>query len=168
MSRPRITLIAAVARNAVIGLENRLPWHLPEDLRHFRAVTRGHPVIMGRRTWESLPESFRPLPGRLNIVVSRTIDKAPGATRVDSFEAALTRLTDLPEAFVIGGARLYAHALPWADRLCLTEIDLDVTGDTRFPEFSRTTWQETHRTPHVSKTGLTFAFVTYERRDRGN
>ncbi|MDR3351713.1 MAG: dihydrofolate reductase [Zoogloeaceae bacterium] len=162
---PRLTLIAALARNNVIGVGNRLPWHLPEDLRHFRACTRGHPVIMGRRTWESLPDAFRPLPERPNFVLSRDpAYSAPGATQVASLEAALARLAGLPEAFVIGGARLYAQALPRAERLCLTEIDLEIPGDVFFPVFSRSLWRETRRgETQVSETGLPFAFVTYER-----
>ncbi len=162
--RPRLTLIAAVARDRVIGIENRLPWHLPEDLQHFRRVTRGHPVIMGRRTWESLPDTFRPLPGRLNIVISRqTAYEAPGAQVVDSPAAALERVGELPEAFVIGGEQLYAQALPLADRLILTEVEMDVAGDAWFPAFDRNQWLETSREVHVSSDGITFAFVTYER-----
>lgn len=112
-----LSLIAAVARNRVIGKNNQLLWHLPEDMKHFREVTRGKPVIMGRKTWESLPEKFRPLPGRHNIVVSRNLDyKAPGATLVSSLEDAihLTRSDD--ETFVIGGETLYRQALERAHR----------------------------------------------------
>lgn len=164
MHRPRLTLIAAMARNRVIGNANQLPWHLPEDLRHFRNVTRGYPVIMGRRTWESLPASFRPLPGRLNIVVSRQPDyPAAGATLAPSLDAALAIAGDAPEAFVIGGAQLYALALPNADRLMLTEIDKEIAGDAWFPAFDRTTWIETSREVHVSADGTAFAFVTYVR-----
>ncbi len=161
---PRLTLIAAVARDRVIGINNTLPWHLPEDLKHFREITRGHPVIMGRKTWESLPEAFRPLPGRLNVVISRQADyAAPGAQVVSSLEAALELAHDLPEIFVIGGEQLYALALPQADRLLLTEVEMDVAGDAWFPEFSRETWMENSREVHVSADGITFAFVSYER-----
>lgn len=164
MPHPRLTLIAAVARNRAIGLNNQLPWHLPEDLKHFRNVTRGHPVIMGRKTWESLPDSFRPLPGRLNLVMSRQKDyEAPGARKVDSLSEALAVVSNTPEAFVIGGAELYAQALPQANRLILTEVETDVAGDAWFPEFDRTLWLESSREVHVSQQGLTFAFVTYER-----
>lgn len=164
MPHPRLTLIAAVARDRVIGINNQLPWHLPEDLKHFREVTRGHPVIMGRKTWESLPEAFRPLPGRLNLVVSRQADYlAPGAQVADSLPAALAHAEQLPEAFVIGGEQLYAQALPLADRLILTEVEMDVAGDAWFPEFDRSTWVESSREVHVSDKGVTFAFVTYER-----
>jgi dihydrofolate reductase len=161
---PRLTLIAAVAHNRVIGVKNRLPWHLPEDLRHFRRVTGGCPVIMGRKTWESLPGAFRPLPGRLNIVVSRQSSGfAPGAQTAASLPEALACAGNSPEAFVIGGKQLYALALPQARRLMLTEIELDVPGDAWFPEFDRSRWRETRREAHVSGNGLAFAFVTYER-----
>ncbi|MDR0528111.1 MAG: dihydrofolate reductase [Zoogloeaceae bacterium] len=172
-SCPRLTLIAAVARNRIIGAQNRLPWHLPEDLRHFRDATLGHPVLMGRHTWESLPEKFRPLPGRLNLVLSRqTHYTAPGARVFPELSAALKFLTRkspeaapglTPEIFVIGGAKTYADALPFAHRLLLTEIDLDVEGDARFPEFSRTNWRETKRETHSSAAGYSFHFVTYTR-----
>lgn len=164
MPHPRLTLIAAVARNRAIGLNNQLPWHLPEDLKHFRTVTQGHPVIMGRKTWESLPDSFRPLPGRLNLVMSRQKNyPAPGARMVASLSEALEAVNQTPEAFVIGGAELYAQALPQANRLILTEVETDVAGDAWFPEFDRTLWLESSREVHVSQQGLTFAFVTYER-----
>ncbi|MDR3322895.1 MAG: dihydrofolate reductase [Zoogloeaceae bacterium] len=157
-------MIAAVAHHRVIGVQNRLPWHLPEDLRHFRALTRGHPVIMGRKTWESLPDAFRPLPGRLNIVISRQPDyPAPGAQVASSLPEALALAAGHPEAFVIGGEQLYALALPQANRLLLTEIGLDVPGDACFPAFDRQEWRETGRETHVSATGLPFAFVAYER-----
>ena len=138
-----LSLIAAVARNRVIGKNNQLLWHLPEDMKHFREVTRGKPVIMGRKTWESLPEKFRPLPGRHNIVVSRNLDyKAPGATLVSSLEDAihLTRSDD--ETFVIGGETLYRQALAQAHRLYLTEIDQNYEGDAFFPEVSPKNWIE--------------------------
>lgn len=164
MPHPRLTLIAAVARNRVIGLNNQLPWHLPEDLKHFRTITQGHPVIMGRKTWESLPDSFRPLPGRLNLVMSRQENyQGPGARMVKSLPEALESVSNTPEAFVIGGAELYAQALPIANRLILTEVEADVAGDAWFPEFDRTLWLESSREVHVSQQGLTYAFVTYER-----
>lgn len=164
MHHPRLTLIAAVARNRVIGINNQLPWHLPEDLQHFRHVTRGHPVIMGRKTWESLPDAFRPLPGRLNIVISRQKDyQADGAQVADSLAAALELVGELPEAFVIGGEQLYTLALPQAARLMLTEVEMDVQGDAWFPQFDPGSWLETSREVHVSGQGITFAFVNYER-----
>ena len=156
-----LSLIAAVARNRVIGKNNQLLWHLPEDMKHFREVTRGKPIIMERKTWESLPEKFRPLPGRHNIVVSRNLDyKAPGATLVSSLEDAihLTRSDD--ETFVIGGETLYRQALAQAHRLYLTEIDQDYEGDAFFPEVSLNQWRESSR--RVGGDG--FSFVVYEHR----
>lgn len=164
MARPLLALIAACARGGVIGIENRLPWHLPEDMKFFRETTRGKPVIMGRKTWESLPDAFRPLPGRLNIVVSRNPDfQAAGGQVVASLEAARAAAGDADIAFVIGGAELYRQALPLADRLLLTEIDRDYAGDAFFPDFDRSVWRETARQPHVAESGLPFAFVSYER-----
>ncbi|MDR2637586.1 MAG: dihydrofolate reductase [Zoogloeaceae bacterium] len=169
---PLLSLIAAVARDRVIGIDNRLPWHLPEDLRHFRATTRGHAVIMGRKTWESLPENVRPLPGRQNIVLSRQAGYAasglsPGVWLLPSLPAALEKLAaeqpDATEAFIIGGERLYAEALPLAHRLLLTEIDLQTEGDAWFPAFNREEWREASRENHVSEQGIPFAFVRYER-----
>lgn len=161
---PSLTLIAAVAANGVIGKDNRLPWHLPEDLGHFKTLTTGHAVIMGRKTWDSLPAKFRPLPNRLNVVVTR--DSAfradPPAVVVHSLPAAL-ETAGSRDTFVIGGAEIYALALPLADRLELTEVDIAPDGDARFPEFDRSAWQETARARHRSTSGLDFAFVTYQR-----
>jgi len=158
-----IVIIAAVARNGVIGKDNALPWRLPEDLRHFKALTLGHAVIMGRKTWESLPERFRPLPGRLNIVVTRDPGyRAAGATVVHSLAEA-QKVDASRTAFVIGGAELYAHALPLAQRLELTEIDADIDGDAHFPAYDRSQWREVKRAAGSSADGLAYAFVTYER-----
>jgi len=158
---PRVYLVAAVAANGVIGAEGKLPWHLPEDLRHFKALTLGHPVIMGRKTWESLG---RPLPGRENVVVTRTPGyEAPGAHVAASLEAALALCAGEPVAFVIGGRELYAAALHSADGLVLTEIAREYAGDVRFPDFDRTAWHETERRPQTSGDGLRFDFVLYER-----
>ncbi|MCK9380065.1 MAG: dihydrofolate reductase [Sulfuritalea sp.] len=163
MPKPILTLIAAVARNGVIGIDNRLPWRLAADLKHFKALTLGHAVIMGRKTWESLPASFRPLPGRHNIVVTRDAAyHAAGATVAASLPAALSA-AESDEAFVIGGAELYAAALPLADRLQLTEIDAAFEGDTHFPAFDRGQWQETARETHHDAAGFGYAFVTYQR-----
>ena len=160
-----ISLIAALASNRVIGKDNALLWQLPEDLRYFRATTRGKPVIMGRRTWESLPEPFRPLPGRHNIVVSRDpAYPASGATLAGSLEDAVRQALDADEVFVIGGAQLYREALPLADRLYLTEIDQDFDGDVFFPDFSPHDWQEISRQPGQASSGLRFAFVVYQRK----
>jgi len=156
-----VYLVAAVAANGVIGAGGKLPWRLPEDLRHFKALTLGHPVIMGRRTWESLG---KPLPGRENIVVTRTAGyEAPGAHLAASLEAALALCAGESLAFVIGGSELYAAALPLADGLVLTEIRRDYDGDVRFPEFDRAAWRETQRKPQTSADGLRFDFVLYER-----
>lgn len=160
---PRITLIAAVARNRVIGAGNALPWRLPEDLKRFKSLTLGHPIIMGRKTWESLG---RPLPGRTNIVISRSTGlAAPGISVVDSLEAsvAMAARAGADEAFIIGGAQIYAQALPIADRLQLTEIDRDYPGDAHFPEFDPALWRETLRERHHAEAGFDYSFVTYER-----
>jgi dihydrofolate reductase len=160
---PRIALIAAVAANGVIGADNRLPWRLPEDLERFRALTMGHAVIMGRKTWESLPEKFRPLPGRQNIVVTRNAGyQAAGATVVAALADAVAAARG-SEAFVIGGAELYKAALPMADRLELTEIDADYEGDTWFPARDPAQWCEVARDAHRDEAGLGYAFVTCER-----
>ena len=163
MPKPILTLIAAVARNGVIGIDNRLPWHLPADLKHFKALTTGHTVIMGRKTWESLPAKFRPLPGRRNIVVTRNAGyQAEGAVVTTSLQAALAA-AESGEAFVIGGAELYAAAMPLANRLQLTEIDASVEGDTWFPAIDHHQWRESAREAHRDEAGLDYAFVTYER-----
>jgi len=160
-SGPRVYLVAAMAANRVIGAAGKLPWHLPEDLKHFKSLTYGHPVIMGRRTWESLG---KPLPGRENIVVTRTPDyAAPGARIAYSLEAALALCAAARTAFVIGGGELYAAALPSADGLFLTEIQQDYEGDARFPEYDRSAWRESRRQPHRAADGLRFDFVVYEK-----
>ena len=164
-NRPLLALIAAVARNGVIGRANALPWHLPEDLRHFRETTTGHAVMMGRRTWESLPPKVQPLPGRRNIVLSRRAGwMAEGAEVVHSLDAALALLQGQPRAFVMGGAALYAAAMPLADELCLTEIHQDFDGDVFFPPFDRSDFVETARQPQRAAHGFDFDFVTYRRR----
>ena len=161
----KLVLVAAVARGGVIGRNGVVPWRLPEDLAHFRELTTGHPVVMGRRTWDSLPERFRPLPGRRNVVLTRDPDwRAPGAERASSVEDALRVLDASPRVFVIGGAEIYTAALPLADELELTEIDADVEGDARFPAFDPSEFVEAAREPHVSESGLPFSFVTYRRR----
>ncbi|MBA2424619.1 MAG: dihydrofolate reductase [Actinobacteria bacterium] len=161
----RVSLVAAVARGGVIGLEGGLPWRIPEDMRHFRELTIGHPVIMGRRTWDSLPERFRPLPDRRNVVVTRNAAwRGDGAERASSLEDALRLLDGAPRVFVIGGAELYAVTLSLADELLLTEIDADVEGDTLFPPWERRAFEETSREQHVSEAGIPFSFATYRRR----
>ena len=157
---PRIYLVAAVARNGVIGANGKLPWHLPEDLQHFKKLTLGHPVIMGRRTWDSLP---RVLPGRENIVVTRSANRdMPGASVANSVEAALALCAGEPVAFVIGGAGIFAETMPIADGLVLTEIDRDYEGDVFFPAWERGAWKETQREKHTSAKGVPFSFVLYE------
>jgi dihydrofolate reductase len=160
----RIALVAAVARGGVIGRGGALPWHLPEDLRRFRELTTGHAVVMGRKTWDSLPERFRPLPGRRNVVVTRDPSwSAAGAERAGSLEEALRLLATEPCVFVIGGAEVFARALPLADELYLTELDLEVEGDTVFPSWDRGAFVETSREPGTSAGGVPFAFVAYRR-----
>jgi dihydrofolate reductase len=165
----KVSLVAAVARGGVIGRDGGIPWRLPEDLARFRELTMGHPVVMGRRTWESLPDQFRPLPGRGNVVVTRNPEwSAQGADRVSSIEDAFDLLEAEPEVFVIGGGEIYAAALPHADALLLTEIDAEVEGDTTFPAWNRAEFEEVSRGSHVSEDGTRFAFVTYERRRDGS
>lgn len=171
-----LILIAAVARNRVIGLNNQLPWHLPEDLKHFRALTRGHAVVMGRKTWESLPAAFRPLPGRRNMVLTRqtalSADPAfAGAELCASLDQACERLAATSggqvgglAVYVIGGVDIYRQSLALADRLEITEVDLLPAGDAWFPEIDPLVWEETAREPGVSAEGCQFAFVSYQRR----
>lgn len=164
LAPPRLALIAAVARNGAIGRDNGLLWSDPADLRHFRQATLGCPVIMGRRTWESLPERFRPLPGRRNLVVTRQIAyAAPGAETAPGLGEALARLAGVPLVFVIGGGQLYAQALPLADELVLTEIDAGLDGDTFFPRWDRARFVETTREAQRAADGTHFAFVRYRR-----
>ncbi|MDD0809151.1 dihydrofolate reductase [Curvibacter sp. RS43] len=157
-----LKLIFARAANGVIGRDNALPWHLPEDLAHFKRTTLGCPVIMGRRTWDSLPPRFRPLPGRQNIVLSRNPAwVAEGALRVGSLSEALASLPPEQDVWVIGGAELYAQALPLAQQAVVTEIAQDFEGDAMAPQFGPG-WTELSRSDlQQSSTGLTFRFVTY-------
>lgn len=161
-----LTLIVARARNGTIGRDNALPWRLPEDLAHFKRTTMGAPVIMGRKTWDSIG---RPLPGRRNIVVSRNPAlKLEGADMAGSLEEAQRLCGGVEQVFLIGGAQLYVEALPSADRLIVTEIDADVEGDAHFPDIDRTQWIEiTRETHHSAANGFDYAFVTYERPPSG-
>jgi dihydrofolate reductase len=155
-----LALIAAVASNGVIGDANRLPWRLPADLRRFRALTTGHTVIMGRKTWASIG---RALPHRQNVVVTRQPNfEAPGAEIAHSLPAALARARCPEPVFCIGGGELYREALPHATTLYLTEIAHDVAGDTTFPAFDRRAWREIAREPQAHD-GFAYAFVTYRR-----
>ena len=165
----KVSLVAAVARNGVIGRAGGLPWQIPEDLARFRELTTGHAVVMGRRTWDSLPERFRPLPGRRNVVVTRNeVWREPGGERAGSLAEALELLAGEERVFVIGGGELYVEALPLADELQLTEIDSEIEGDTLFPSWERTAFEEVSREEQVSVTGLPFAFVTYARRSQAS
>jgi len=161
-----LTLIVAKARNGVIGRDNALPWRLPEDLAHFKRTTMGAPVIMGRKTWDSIG---RPLPGRRNIVVSRNPAlQLAGAEVAPSLEEAQRLCVGVEQVFLIGGAQLYAEALPSADRLVVTEIDAEVEGDAHFPPIDQSRWVETARESHHSETnGFDYAFVVYERPPSG-
>lgn len=165
MTRPVVALIAAVARNGVIGDGSGLLWHIPEDMQFFRRTTAGSPVIMGRKTWDSLPPRFRPLPGRRNIVVTRQPAwQAPGAEHAPSIEAAVARTADCGRVFVIGGAEVYAAALPLADELLLTRIDRDFAGDTRFPSIPGSFVEVGRETVHAAPpNGFDIAFVTLRR-----
>jgi dihydrofolate reductase len=150
------SLVVAMDRNRVIGRDNALPWKLPEELAHFKRVTMGHPVIMGRRTWESIG---KPLPGRHNIVVTRNSGyAAPGCTIVGSLDAAWRAAGDAQEACVIGGTSLFEEALPVADRIHLTEVEAEVAGDTWFPEFDRAQWDEHEVTRHPADARHAHAF----------
>jgi dihydrofolate reductase len=161
-SGPRVYLVAAVAANGIIGAGGRLPWHIPEELKHFKRLTLGHPVIMGRRTWESLKG---PLPQRENIVVTRTPGyEAPGAAVAASLGAALALCIGESVAFVIGGTQLFEESLPLADGMVLTEIKRDYEGDTWFPAWDRSQWRESQREPHTAADGTKFDFVLYERK----
>ncbi len=154
-----ISVIAAMARNRVIGINNTLPWRLPEDLKHFKALTLGHHIIMGRKTYESIG---KPLPGRTTVIVTRNpAYQEEGCITVTSIEAAIAACGDDAEVFFVGGAELYAQVLPRADRLYLTEIQAEYAGDAWFPEFS-SAWRETERREQVSPEGLAYHFVTYQ------
>jgi dihydrofolate reductase len=162
-----IGLVYARARNGVIGKDGVLPWRLPEDLAHFKQVTLGCPVIMGRKTWDSVPPRFRPLPGRQNIVITRQADwDEAGATRVSSLAEALALCRDEPRVWVIGGAGIFAQAAPLAHIVELTEIDADFEGDVVAPALGPE-WKEVSREHHVSSNGLHYSFATYTNTQRG-
>ncbi|MFC5667209.1 dihydrofolate reductase [Kitasatospora misakiensis] len=167
----RIGLIWAQTPDGVIGADNTMPWHLPEDLEHFKATTLGHPVVMGRRTWESIPPRFRPLPGRRNIVVTRDPRwAADGADRAGSLDEALRLAAAAPgagttaEAWVIGGGQLYRSAIALATTLSVTEIDLSVEGDTYAPAIDPAWTLTEDRGPQTSTSGLRYRIRTYTRR----
>jgi dihydrofolate reductase len=159
----QVGMILARSRNGVVGKDGGMPWHLPEDLARFKRVTMGCPVIMGRKTWDSLPPRFRPLPGRANIVVTRQAHwRAEGAARAGSLAEALALCGDAPRAWVIGGAEVWTQAIARADLAEVTDIDADFEGDTFAPELGAG-WTETARERHRSAAGLDFSFVTYRK-----
>jgi dihydrofolate reductase len=159
----QLKLIFARAANGVIGHNNTLPWHLPEDMAHFKRTTMSCPVIMGRKTWDSLPPQFRPLPGRLNVVVTRQTDwLADGAQVVHSLQQACAVCPPDSTAWVIGGAEIYAQAQPLAQFAVVTDIEASYEGDAFAPQFD-SGWLEIARERHVSCTGINFSFITYQR-----
>ncbi|MBC7580155.1 MAG: dihydrofolate reductase [Tardiphaga sp.] len=159
-----LTLIAGVARDGGIGRNNELLWRLPEDMARFKALTLGHPVIMGRKTWDSLPAKFRPLPGRRNIVLSRDSSLLlDGAERFGSLDGALAACAEADQVFVIGGAKIFAEALPLANRLELTEFDAALDADVFFPAWDRSGFTESFRETRTSPQGWRFDFVTYDK-----
>lgn len=157
----KINMIFARSANGVIGKDNAMPWHLPEDLAHFKKLTFGCPVIMGRKTWDSLPPKFRPLPGRTNIVITRQPDwQAEGAQTAASLQDALVLCQATHDVWIIGGAQIYAQAEPLANRVEVTYIDQDFAGDAFAPTLG-SQWVQSRREEHVSLTGLNFSFITY-------
>jgi len=159
----RVSIIAAMASNRTIGIDNRLPWNLPEDLKHFRQLTMGHHILMGRKTWESIG---KPLPGRSSVIITRSQDyQVPGCRTANSIPEAIAACGDDGEVFFIGGADLYLQALAVAQRVYLTEIQRDFDGDAHFPALDPATWREVTRTRHQSagEQALPFHFVMYER-----
>lgn len=154
-----LSIIVAVARNRVIGANNTLPWHLPEDLKRFRVLTTGHHIIMGRKTYESLN---RLLPGRTTVIVTRNSNyRVAGALIANSLQQAIKLCGNDEEVFLIGGAELYRDGLKLANKLYITEIDAAFEGDAFFPEFDKTKWQEISREDYVSEQGLPFRYMTY-------
>ena len=169
--RPRLVVVAAIARNGTIGNGHELVWRIPEDMAHFKRVTLGHPVLMGRRTWDGLPPRFRPLPGRRNLVLTRQPGwQAPGAEAVHTLEEAVARCRGSERLCVIGGAQLWALALPQVEELVLTEIDHDYAGDTVFPAWDRSAFVEASRERVQAAAPNDFAldFVTYRRSRPGS
>lgn len=162
-----LSLIAAVSDDNVIGKDGTLPWRLPDDLRHFHDLTMGHPVIMGRKTYESIPEKHQPLPGRTNIILTRHGLEIPGCIVVRSMEEAIEQARSSMEVFVIGGAKVYRQALPFAQRLYLTRVYAQVTGDAFFPDVRWDEWREVSREEHAADVRhvYAFTFLTYERKE---
>lgn len=160
---PRISIISALASNRTIGIHNTLPWRLPEDLKYFKALTLGHHILMGRKTWESIGKA---LPGRTTVIISRGDYPGPDGVKIaHSLQEAIDVCDADTEIFFVGGAELYAQALPLADRLYLTEIQAVVEGDAWFPDYDRSHWKETSRERrHDEASGLDYHFVVYDRR----
>lgn len=158
----RISLISALAQNRTIGIDNTLPWRLPEDLRHFKALTLGHHILMGRKTYESIG---KPLPGRTTVIITRGNYAAPEGVKIaHSLQEAIAICGADEEIFFVGGAQLYAQALPLADRLYLTEIQAEVEGDAWFPDYDRAQWREISRDRRTDEAaGLEYHFVVYDR-----
>jgi dihydrofolate reductase len=165
----KVSLVAAVAANGVIGKNNDLPWRLPDDMKFFMETTKGHYVILGRKNYDSLPPKYKPLPHRTNIVVTRQKDfDAPGCLVVNDVQRALQVAQDNGEgeAMVIGGSEIYKLTLPHADRLYITEIDAEVDGDVTFPSWDKSQWVEVSRIHHAKdeRHMYSFDFVLYERK----
>lgn len=163
MTRSHISILVAMARNRTIGINNTLPWHIPEDLKRFKALTMGHCMVMGRKTFDSIG---KPLPGRTSIVVTRNRDlKIEGCTMAHSLQEAIAACANDDEIFIVGGAELYTLALPMTDTLYVTEIQQHVEGDAHFPQFDRAHWQEISREKRTQEAPqvLECHFVTYQR-----
>jgi dihydrofolate reductase len=160
-----VSFVLARADNGVIGADNAIPWRIPEDLKYFKAITMGKPIVMGRKTWDSFPK--KPLPGRTNIVITRDASwHADGAVVVHSMDDALTkaRSENTGEIAIIGGAEIYKLALPYANRIYLTEVHIDAKGDVSLPPFDPALWRESSREDHATADGLRYSYVTLERR----
>lgn len=162
VGKPRISIISALAKNRVIGINNTLPWRLPEDLKYFKSLTLGHHILMGRKTYESIG---KPLPSRTTVIITRGSFLAPEGVKIaHSLQEAIEDCGDDHEIFFVGGAELYAQALPLADRLYLTEIQAEVEGDAWFPAFDKNRWREISRDRrHEEKIGMEYHFVVYDR-----
>lgn len=157
------SLIVAMSKNHVIGVDNKMPWHLPADLKHFKELTLGKPIVMGRKTYESIG---KPLPGRENIILTRNPDfDVPGCWVTGDIEAVFQKYQDVPEIMIIGGAQLFEHCLPLADRLYLTYVDLEIKGDASFPFFDTSEWQEIERVEYPADENNNYActYCTLER-----
>ncbi len=159
-----VAIIVAMAKNRTIGINNALPWHIPADLKHFKALTMGHHIIMGRKTYDSIG---KPLPGRTSVIVSRNRElRIEGCKVAGSLPEAISACADDAQIFIIGGAEIYRQALDWVNTLYITEIQRDVMGDATFPEFSKTDWREISREKHIQETpqALDYHFVEYRRK----